>query len=136
MAGAPFNLGDEHRTTINRYVDAEGNEIDRTSYDEHESLGPDGSTITRDIENRVLIDGQVWNPTHATRQENPVDVGVCGSCGQLASSPNLITCARCGSPRCPRHRKLCGDGEWRCPPCTWIHRFGAFAKFLFFKEDK
>ena len=33
MAGAPFNLGDEHRTTSNRYVDAEGNEIESLSYE-------------------------------------------------------------------------------------------------------
>jgi len=136
MAKTPMEFGDEHRTTTNRYVDARGREIDRTSYEEHETLHDDGSSdVTKDIENRIFPDGAVWNPAHSMRKEKPIDVGLCDACRKLCGAHNLVHCARCGSPRCPRHRVSNSDGATRCPRCSLRFRIRRLLTFVFFKKD-
>jgi hypothetical protein len=96
----------------------------------------------------VLVDGTTWNPLHALRNNDPVLLAVCATCRRgvrywfheeppthgLLAAPNAAHCCECGETTCPRHRKLCTDGQVRCLRCARRYQRWAWLRALLWKE--
>ena len=123
--------------------------IDSTEYS---VLQPDGTVSVQS--NRtliVLVDGTTWNPAMAARQKDPVLLAICATCrrgvrgwlhaeapthGILAASNATPRCYDCGETCCPRHRRRCRDGQFRCPACARRAHRRLFLRSVFFVKSE
>ena len=127
--------------------DANGQAVIAIGLDEYIITKPDGSIEShRYSHNIVLVDGTSWNPGMLTANP-PIYIGVCEQCrgfsvsllGIRKPSHGIMTLARaklctdCGTPCCPRHRKLGSDNKWRCPKG---HTAGQLLKRIFFAREE
>jgi len=120
------------RTTDTIVRDVDGNEIARFGAHEWTLWHPDGTIEHRKHhENIVLVDGTSWNVSMLLGQ-NPVQIGACQLCRQppfrigrrdrpthgLVRLTRAKTCCDCGALCCPKHRRRCPDGRFRCTTCA------------------
>ena len=129
--------------------DREGNPVLTIGVEERVVAGPDGVSVQKISRNIELEDGQTWNAAMLGGPK-PVRVGLCQACRQpgvsilraksthgLVALENARRCAgRCGALLCPRHRKLCRDGKYRCRACARAYAFKYLLQRIFFTYEE
>jgi hypothetical protein len=150
----PGNLQNKPVVTSFRTIlqDLDGQPLITIDSTEYSVLQPDGTVSVQS--NRtliVLVDGTTWNPAMAAREKDPVLLAVCATCrrgvhdwfheeppthGLLAASNATPRCYDCGEICCPRHRKRCRDGEFRCRACARRAWWWLFLYYVFFAKSE
>ena len=129
--------------------DAQGREILRVGMTETTFRHADGTfEILEKHESLTLADGSNWSPAMLLGNK-PAHVGCCALCNDpprrgifrerpsagLVRLSRAKTCAPpCGKLLCPRHRKLCSDGVWRCLRCARRYALKTAIKSIFFER--
>ena len=134
------------RTTHTDLLDVDGERIIRFGAQEWTLWHPDGTLEHRKHhESIVLVDGTNWNVSMLFGQ-NPVQIGACHLCrhpvfkvgGRDRPTHGLVrltrakTCCDCGALCCPKHRKRCSDGRYRCIRCARRRSIRDFFIDIFF----
>lgn len=141
-----------HVAPIERYLDTviyhDGEEIVRITATEMTMRHPDGHSEHRKLHpNTILDDYSNFNPAMMFGQ-NPVELAICPLCRRppytfplrdrpkvgLIRLSNAKRCAQpgCGVLCCPRHRRLCSDGHYRCTRCARKWRIAQIPVSLIF----
>lgn len=110
---------------------------------------PDGSILVqKNNTSIVLADQTTWSPL-VYRDRPPIDLGICLQCRRgmqgwfhsespthgICNMQNMQRCAgECAELLCPRHRRLCADGNFRCIRCAARFRWGSLLSSLFFRQ--
>ena len=137
------------KKTTTQIQDMNGDVILEIGLEDTRIRQPDGSVVSQ--RNSVSIrttDGSIWSPVQWMTKP-PRYVGICDQCRNPSFSlfcrekPThgivLMTRAKlceCGALCCPKHRKLCWDGQWRCLSCAKKHIAKHLLMSVFFSRQE
>jgi hypothetical protein len=148
MAQSPSNRGTT-KTTITEIRDTNGDVILEIGLTETRIRLPSGEVVSQ--RNSVSIrttDGSIWSPVQWMANP-PRHVGICEQCRhprfslfrRERASHGIVLLKRaklceCGVLCCPRHRRRCSDGVWRCLSCAKKHTVKQALLSVFFTREK
>jgi hypothetical protein len=150
MARQPLNITPPNTVSRTVLYDADGSVILQIGYDDFMIRNARNELEVHKISSYIrLVDGTQWSPMQMLAKP-PVYVGVCAQCrrppfiglGRERPSHGIVAlnrakpCVSCGILCCPRHVSKCGDGQFRCKPCSKKHRLKAILYSLFFTYDE
>ena len=137
------------RENLTVLKDLDGTEILRVGLHETTIKQPGSGALEvyKTHDNIRLVDGSMWNAMMLMAKP-PVNLAVCPWCrhprwkffGREQPTHGLLRLSRaktcsCGQVACPRHRKLCRDGEYRCPRCASRWARNQLLLSLFFSKE-
>ena len=148
MAQSHSNRGTTKRT-ITEIHDTNGDVILEIGLTETRIRLPSGEVVSQ--RNSVSIrttDGSIWSPAQWMANP-PRHVGICEQCRhprfsllrRERPSHGIVLLKRaklceCGVLCCPRHRRRCPDGVWRCLSCAKKYTAKQALLSVFFTKEK
>ena len=146
MAQSPSNRGTTKKT-ITEIRDINGDVILEIGLTESRIRMPSGEVISqRNSVSIRTVDGSIWSPAQWLTNRH---VGICEQCrhpkfslfSREKPSHGIVLLKRaqlcaCGKCCCPKHRRQCSDGVWRCLACAKKYAAKQALLSVFFTKEK